>query len=462
MPAFNKFTRLKAGVNQAVVKNTTSLAGVYTVNFTNQGSTSAQIRLAVSSNQLSPNSGEWIEWNTTITSSNSYERTGILLNSGDYMIVYSSSSSVVAQSWGFAQEPVSLSDDIVVQQFASSFTSALSQPTTATQFPYMRATAVYNATWVAVGSNTYSSTTSANSWQASSSSDGITWATPVSISAGGILGYFTHVAVNGSGLFVAVGAETASGTAYYSTSTDGVTWTALTRLGAVGALMYKPRIACNTAGRFMVVGYSTSFSNVYGTYSTSTDGTTWTTPATIETNNYCYVQDITTYGTTFVCVGYGSDNYSRYNTYSGSWGFFSIYNLTAGPAAFAVASNPAGTVTVSVGSSSGTPVYSVNYNNWNTLTGGPTMSGNQNMYLIYSSYLSKFVWVGYSSTGVAWYTTSANGSTWSTVAFVPTGVSSTFYVSGITINSQGAITLVGPSATSGNALSLSAQGLAAS
>lgn len=122
MPTFYRSRQLYANTAQAIIKNTTGLAGVYTVNFCNQGSTSAQIRLAVSSSQSAPNSGEWIEWNTLLTASNSYERTGILVNSGYYLVAYSSSASVAVQSWGFAQEPVSLVDDITTQQTPGSLT----------------------------------------------------------------------------------------------------------------------------------------------------------------------------------------------------------------------------------------------------------------------------------------------------------------------------------------------------
>jgi hypothetical protein len=292
MPAFNRFRQLYANTAQAVVKNTTSLAGVYTVNFCNTGSTSAQIRLAVSSSQSAPNSGEWIEWNTLLTASNSYERTGILLNSGDYLIAYSSSASVVVQSWGFAQEPVSLVDDIVVAQQPGSITgrvvgvvgqfinvklagqtavSSLSTWTNATSTPSQV------GQWTLLASSgTLAMAVDSNTGYVAISSDGLTWTLATSLPA------FNPATVNlvwsglayGAGTWVctAGGINAASTQVAYSTN-NGTSWTSINPLTSDrnGSLKY-------ANGVFFSYNISVPM-----TATNSVNGITWTRGSTATT-----------------------------------------------------------------------------------------------------------------------------------------------------------------------------------
>jgi hypothetical protein len=108
------------------------------------------------------------------------------------------------------------------------------------------------------------------------SSDGITWSGPSDIitsSAGSVV---TGVAWSPvSNIFVAAMYKVNTFyEPYYSTSTDGTTWTTLARIDG----NIKPEsIRCNEGGQFVIIGQNTHPGNQTPRYTTSTNGTTWST-----------------------------------------------------------------------------------------------------------------------------------------------------------------------------------------
>ena len=96
--------------------------------------------------------------------------------------------------------------------------------------------------------------------------------TPAVINSSSVPSSMQSVAVNSSGLFVAVGYTTnLTGLPLYATSTDGSTWTtpALMNGSSVNARMLS--VTVNSSGLFVAVGYN---GYNYPVYATSTDGST--------------------------------------------------------------------------------------------------------------------------------------------------------------------------------------------
>ena len=71
-----------------------------TVNITNRNITSTQVRLCIASNPVSPAAGDYIEYNYLLAASSVLERTGILIDSGKGVGVYTSTTGVSAVAHG--------------------------------------------------------------------------------------------------------------------------------------------------------------------------------------------------------------------------------------------------------------------------------------------------------------------------------------------------------------------------
>jgi len=77
-------------------------ASVYTIasiNICNRGATAADIRIAVATTDT-PGAAEYIEYDLTIAVSGVLERTGIVLATGQRLVVYSSAASISAVVYG--------------------------------------------------------------------------------------------------------------------------------------------------------------------------------------------------------------------------------------------------------------------------------------------------------------------------------------------------------------------------
>jgi hypothetical protein len=72
---------------------------VATVSICNRGTTSATIRLALSAS-ATPSAAEYLEYDTELVAKGVLERTGIVLDAGKNLVVYSNSASVTAIAMG--------------------------------------------------------------------------------------------------------------------------------------------------------------------------------------------------------------------------------------------------------------------------------------------------------------------------------------------------------------------------
>ena len=96
---------LSATTNTTIYTVPASTYSVVTVNIVNRGTTSAAVRLAVSSS-ANPANNEYLEFDTVLPAKNVLERTGIVAEAGRQVIVYTDSASVTASAYGIEQEVV--------------------------------------------------------------------------------------------------------------------------------------------------------------------------------------------------------------------------------------------------------------------------------------------------------------------------------------------------------------------
>lgn len=89
---------LTGGVAQAAYQCPTDYA-VATVTLVNRAYTSCRVRIAVSAAQT-PNPEEYIEYDTEVPGKGHIERTGVAVQSGNYIVVESDSDSVNCVVWG--------------------------------------------------------------------------------------------------------------------------------------------------------------------------------------------------------------------------------------------------------------------------------------------------------------------------------------------------------------------------
>jgi hypothetical protein len=91
---------LLGGIPQAVCLANKTDSSVVNVNVCNRTNEVARISMAVSNSATSPSNAEWIEFESQLIGKGSLERTGIVLNPGQYLIVKSNLSNVNAIAWG--------------------------------------------------------------------------------------------------------------------------------------------------------------------------------------------------------------------------------------------------------------------------------------------------------------------------------------------------------------------------
>jgi hypothetical protein len=482
MPAFNKYYRLQYQVPQALVKNTTSLAGVYTINFCNPGPASAQIRIAVSSSQTGAgiNAGEWIEWNTTLTANNSYERTGILVNSGDYLIAYSSSTTVVAQAWGFAQEPVSLADDIVLQTGTQAV--AYSVPQTA----QANVTAISFTPLTPSGGTppyTYSSSPVQHPFGVSlNGSTGLVSGTPTTVFGQTIITYSVRdstgqfaattstVTINvtaGAVAFISpsyvatsyrmsavayspslnryltVGSNTGNGdwVTFTSPGNNPTTWTKTDQVGNAINPIFTTIIWSSTLNLYVGMGYTNTGSPYYydAIYFKTADGTTFTQNLG---NSYLY-QNVSTGTTVRILAGcispvtgrivgvgaLGSSTYTSYYSTTTDATTWTLGTISSSPSQImtGVACNSAGLfIAVGYENSSGAGLFTICSNGTGTTWTAPARF-NGSATAIYSPKIatnSSGTWVAIGSNDsfnntTMFSTTTDNGATWTSPAVMP-------------------------------------------
>ena len=80
--------------NTTVYTVPTGYYGVCNVSLTNTSTSSVTIQLALASS-ASPATAEWIEFGTTIVAKGVFERTGLVLQAGYYLVALASTGAVV-------------------------------------------------------------------------------------------------------------------------------------------------------------------------------------------------------------------------------------------------------------------------------------------------------------------------------------------------------------------------------
>jgi len=280
--------------------------------------------------------------------------------------------------------------------------------------------------------------------------------TPATISAN-VGGYsaaqLRSVAVSSSGLFVAVGYG-GPGSGYlpaYTTSTNGSTWTTATVMNGSTTATTINSVAVNSSGLFVAVGYLRS--NTYPVYATSTNGSNWTTPATMNGSTIGAAMTSVTVNSSGLFVAVGSllsGNYPVYatSTDGSNWTTPAAMNgSTTAASMYSVAVNSSG-LFVAVGyNGSNYPVYatSTDGSNWTTpaLMNGSTTVAYMNSVAVNSSGL--FVAIGNTIIAGSFYpvyATSTDGSTWTTPAVI-TGSAVNTNMNSVTVSSSGQFVAVG-------------------
>lgn len=90
---------LAAVTNTTLYTVPTGYFTVATVSVVNRGNSSATIRLALATT-ASPSAAEWIEYDVEILPKGVLERTGIVMDAGKNLVIYSSAANVGAMAFG--------------------------------------------------------------------------------------------------------------------------------------------------------------------------------------------------------------------------------------------------------------------------------------------------------------------------------------------------------------------------
>jgi hypothetical protein len=90
---------ISAATNTTVYTVPSGIYSICNVSITNRGTTSANIRLAMASTG-SPTNQEWIEYDTVLVGNGVFERTGLVMQAGLNIVVYSSAASVGVTVYG--------------------------------------------------------------------------------------------------------------------------------------------------------------------------------------------------------------------------------------------------------------------------------------------------------------------------------------------------------------------------
>ena len=93
------FTVIGAGVNNAVYTVPLTTFSVVTVSVVNRSASAALIRIALASS-ASPTDAEWLEYDVSLSAKGVLERTGIVMKTGERIVVRSSATSVNAVVYG--------------------------------------------------------------------------------------------------------------------------------------------------------------------------------------------------------------------------------------------------------------------------------------------------------------------------------------------------------------------------
>ena len=88
-----------ATTNTVVYTTPASTVAVVNISVVNRGGSAATVRVALAA-ASSPNSAEYIEYNTSVGSTSVLERTGIVLDAGKKVVVHASSADTSVSVYG--------------------------------------------------------------------------------------------------------------------------------------------------------------------------------------------------------------------------------------------------------------------------------------------------------------------------------------------------------------------------
>ena len=250
------------------------------------------------------------------------------------------------------------------------------------------------------------------------STNGSTWTTPATY--GVSYQTVTSIAVNTTGLFVSMSYNSSSQPAY-AYSTNGSAWitpVTITTTSAVPSADMYSIVYSNALGLFVAVGDtgSSPYSS-YPTYATSTNGSTWTSPAYMAYIT-ALLQGVAAFNYQTVAVGYDTSNYPVYTTAmlgaQRMGGSLTVAYMKA------VARGSSPYYWASVGwDVSGYPLFAYStVDDGSVWTAPASMNGSTTVAymtsIAYGSPAGSYVAVGYNASNYPAYATSTNGSTWTT------------------------------------------------
>jgi hypothetical protein len=230
------------------------------------------------------------------------------------------------------------------------------------------------------------------------SSNGSTWTTPASMNGSSTYAIMTAIAVNSSGLFVAIGYDSVQAP-LYATSSNGSTWTTPARMNGSATIAYMQAITVNSSGLFVAVGYDSSGA---GVFATSSNGSTWTTPARMNGSAITVRMESVAVSSNglFVAIGIDGNNDpspGRFATSSdgSTWTTpANINNSSATNNINGIAVNSSGLfVVIGTDSVYGASTYSTNILKWNDISGSaidgtlvntPTFNGANGGYISFT------------------------------------------------------------------------------
>ena len=90
---------LSAATNTRIYTVPSSTYAVLTVSICNRGNSPVNVRIALAA-AGTPTTAEWIEYNTEILSKGVLERTGLIMQEGKQLVIWSSGTNVSAVAYG--------------------------------------------------------------------------------------------------------------------------------------------------------------------------------------------------------------------------------------------------------------------------------------------------------------------------------------------------------------------------
>jgi hypothetical protein len=96
---------LAAAANTTLYTVPVDTFAVVSVSLCNRSNQACNVRMAVS-NTATPSDAEWIEYDTELLGKGVLERTGIVMDAGKFLVVYSNAAGVTAVAFGIETSTV--------------------------------------------------------------------------------------------------------------------------------------------------------------------------------------------------------------------------------------------------------------------------------------------------------------------------------------------------------------------